>query len=149
MLILLTTGMATVGLLLLTNMPLAQQPKGCPNPGICDPLQFDEYHKLSWTDEKVRLNNAATHLRQADGDVLYIVAYGGREACVGEAIARNRRAKRYLVRTRGLSAEHVVTVDGGYRNEATVEIWFGPPTPGWAFANPTLDKREVHLKQCR
>jgi hypothetical protein len=35
------------------------QSKRCPPDTICDPLRFDEYGKLTWSDERTRLDNLA------------------------------------------------------------------------------------------
>src|ERR1051326_98958 len=83
------------------NQDLAQEPRteDCPPNAICDPprpRKFDEYHTLSWNAEKTRLDNVAILLKAEDSAVgLYLVGYEGRNGCVGNVWARNRRAKEY------------------------------------------------------
>src|SRR5947207_5129205 len=70
------------------------QTKPCPPNVICDPRKFDEYGKLVWSDEKARLDNAAITLQRESPEIaMFLVAYAGRHACIGEAQKRNLRAK--------------------------------------------------------
>jgi hypothetical protein len=123
--------------------------KPCPPEVICDYRQFDEYGPLSWSDEKARLDNAAINLQHDPNVVMYLVAYGAPTGCVGEALARNRRARFYLVRTRGVRSNRVITVDGGYREESSVQIWLWPWDWTKPDAQPTVNPSDTHLKNCR
>src|ERR1051326_457231 len=121
--------------------------KPCPPEVICDPpRQFDEYGPLPWGDEKARLDNAAINLQHDPNVVLYLIAYGAQNGCVGEAVARNRRAKLYLARTRGVRSDRLFTIDGGYREKSSVQIVLWPwdwtkPDP-----QPTVSPGDTHLK---
>lgn len=100
--------------------------------------------------EKARLDNAAIYLQREPANfVLYLVGYGGRRACIGEAQARILRAKNHLVGKRGIPSSRVVTIDGGYRNEQMVEIWLLPREIGEPSSTPTVDKSEVQLRDCK
>ena len=121
----------------------------CPPETICDPpRQFDEYASLPWGDENARLDNAAINLQHDANAVLYLVAYGAQAGCVGEARARNHRAKLYLVRKRGIRSSRIIAIDGGYREESFVQIWLWP----FDFARPepqaTVARTDTHLKDC-
>ena len=66
----------------------------------------------------------------------YIIAYGGREDPPGKPQRYAARAKNYLVETRGLNPQRIITVAGGRRVEFVVELWLVPknakppePTP--------------------
>jgi hypothetical protein len=138
--------------LLLTsaNAQEREQTYQCPPGVICDPRKFDEYSSILWGDEKARLNNVAIQLQRERADlVIYLVAYGGRRACVGEARARALRAKNYLVGKRGIPSGRVVSIDGGYRDEQMVEIWVLPRGFGEPYPAPTVDKSEVKLRDCK
>jgi hypothetical protein len=55
------------------------------------------------------------------------------------------RAKKYLTTVRGVPADRIVTIDGGYREELTVELRIRgkdmqPPQP-----SPTVDPNEVEF----
>ncbi len=73
----------------------------------------------------------------------YLVCYGGRRGRTGEAQRRCDRAKDYLVTTRGIDGSRVVTVDGGFREDLTVELWIVPSGATPPAASPTVDPSEV------
>jgi hypothetical protein len=87
------------------------------------PTKFDEYGNIRFNDEKARLDNFAIELQNQPTTQGLIIAYG---SCEGEAQARADRAKGYLVNTRAIGAERVVTVDGGCRQALTVQLWLVP-----------------------
>jgi hypothetical protein len=99
-----------------------------------DARKFDEYSNLPFGDEKARLDNFAIHLRKEPQFKGYIIVYAGPRAHPGEAEARAKRAKGYLVRVRGIAAPRIVTIDGGCRDRLEVELYalpssMSPPTP--------------------
>ncbi|HEX7313401.1 MAG TPA: hypothetical protein VF297_05745 [Pyrinomonadaceae bacterium] len=105
--------------------------------------KIDEYGNIKFEDEKARLDNFAIELLNSPEFVGYIVGYGGRRSRRGEAARRIARAKRYIVTVRGVPAERIVTIDGGYREDLTVELRLRvkemqPPEPV-----PTVDPNEV------
>jgi hypothetical protein len=136
--------------LCLLSLSNAQAQSNPGSPGIRDPVKFDEYGKILWSDEKARLDNAAIYLQREPATfVLYLIAYGGRRACVGETQARLLRAKNYLVGKRGLASSRIISIDGGYREKQMVEIWLLPRDIGEPAPNPTVDKSEVRLRDCK
>ena len=124
------------------------QIQGCPP--ICDPSrQFDEYGRIPWAEERARLDNAAIQFQQDPSDfVLYLIAYGARDGCAGEAQARYARAKRYLVGKRHLAANRIVPIDGGYRAGLVLQIWMWPRAFGAPHSEPTVDRSNLRLKNC-
>jgi hypothetical protein len=131
----------------------AQEPERayqCPPGVICDPVAFDVYGKIIWSDEKARLDNAAFSLGREPADfVIYLVAYAGRRACIGEAQARALRAKNYLVGKHSIPSGRVVSIAGGYRDEQMVEVWVLPRGLGAPYPAPTVEKSEVTLRDCK
>ncbi|HWS87240.1 MAG TPA: hypothetical protein VN282_09765 [Pyrinomonadaceae bacterium] len=128
-------------------------PESCANSASCTsgiPLvifhdKVDEYGDINFEDEKARLDNYAIELQNDPEFVGYIVAYGGRRSRRGEALRRAERAKRYITGVRGVAPARVVTIDGGYREELTVELKLRhksrrPPEPA-----PTVDPSEVQF----
>jgi hypothetical protein len=113
------------------------------------PRKFDEYGNIRFNDEKARLDNFAIALQNEPGSQGYIIAYGGRRGTAGEAQARADRAKNYLVNTRGIDAGRLVTVDGGYREDLTVELWIVPTGATPPAASPTVDASEVQIVKPR
>ncbi|MBV9928746.1 MAG: hypothetical protein JOZ96_27270, partial [Acidobacteria bacterium] len=117
----------------------------CTTSVIAQPVgrKVDEYGNIKFNDEKARLDNFAIELQNDPTSQGYLVCYGGRVGRAGEAQRRCDRAKNYLVNTRGITADRVVTVDGGYREELTVELWVVPSGATPPSASPTVDPSEV------
>ncbi|HEX7316054.1 MAG TPA: hypothetical protein VF297_19260 [Pyrinomonadaceae bacterium] len=105
--------------------------------------KVDEYGNIRFNDEKARLDNYAIELQNDPTAQGYLVCYGGRRGRTGEAQRRCDRAKNYLVSTRGIDASRIVTVDGGFREELTVELWVVPSGATPPPASPTVDPSEV------
>jgi hypothetical protein len=68
---------------------------------------------------------------------------GGARA--GEAEARAARAKEYLVKVRGIDARRIVTIDGGHREDLTVELYIVPSGDTPPFSTPTVDPNDVQV----
>jgi hypothetical protein len=124
--------------------------RSCPTSASCStgitaigPRKVDEYGNIKFNDEKARLDNYAIELQNDPTAQGYLVCYGGRTGRTGEAQRRCDRAKNYLVNTRGITADRIVTVDGGYREELTVELWVVPSGATPPAASPTVDPSEV------
>jgi hypothetical protein len=111
--------------------------------------KVDEYGNIKFNDEKARLDNYAIELQNDPTAQGYLVCYGGRTGRTGEAQRRCDRAKNYLVNTRGISADRIVTVDGGFREELTVELWIVPSGATPPQATPNVDPSEVRTTGTR
>ena len=107
--------------------------------------KFDEYGKLKLSDEHARLDNFANDLQAHADASAYVITYGGRRGPAGEAARRADRAKNYLINNRRIAAGRVVTIDGGYREEPTTELWLVPPDAGLPIASPTVDPSDVQI----
>ncbi|MDQ3919889.1 MAG: PKD domain-containing protein, partial [Acidobacteriota bacterium] len=105
--------------------------------------KVDEYGNIRFNDEKARLDNFAIELQNDPTSQGYLICYGGRRGRAGEAQARCDRAKNYLTTTRGIDAGRIMTVDGGYREDLTVELWVVPSGANPPTASPTVDPSEV------
>jgi hypothetical protein len=114
-----------------------------PTPTPIGPTQFDTYGRIARNDEKARLDNFAIQLQNDPGAQGYIIAYGGRRGAAGEAQTRADFAKNYLVNSRGIDPGRIVTVDGGFREEATTELWLVPSGATPPTASPNVDASEV------
>ena len=89
--------------------------------------KFDEYGNLPFGKEKARLKEFILRLRADRNMTGYIVAYAGRQACVGEAHTRANRVTNYLHRTGGIRLARLKTLDAGYRQKWWIELYVGPP----------------------
>lgn len=102
------------------------KPLACPSkPESARPphasIKFDEYQSLSAEEEKLRLNDFATELLASPNYAAYVIAYG-RSNKPREARERAARVKNYLV-TRGIGSDRVSVVDGGHRDQWTIELF--------------------------
>ncbi|HEX8423234.1 MAG TPA: PKD domain-containing protein, partial [Pyrinomonadaceae bacterium] len=128
-----------------TPMPtprIEETPTPTPPPAPT-PTQFDTYGRIARNDEKARLDNFAIQLQNDPGAQGYIIAYGGRRGPAGEAQTRADFAKNYLVNSRGIDPGRIVTVDGGFREEATTELWLVPGGATPPTASPNVEASEV------
>jgi hypothetical protein len=112
-----------------------------------DPRTFDKFGNVNCEDEMARLDNYAIQLKNTPGSQAYIIVYGGRVGRRGEARARASRIKSYLVENRGIDADHVTKIDGGYRESLTIELWIIPRGIGEPASTPTLQPKDVRFKR--
>ncbi len=102
--------------------------------------KVDEYFILKWRDEQARLDNFAIELLNNPSHKGYIIAYGEPICRPGQAQARADRAKSYLVKTRRIEPERLKTVDGGYHDRTSIELYAVPEGAIPPVANPTADQ---------
>ena len=98
--------------------------------------EFDECNNCAFDDQKARLDNLAVELQNDPSTRAYIIAYGGRTSPLGQVEVLMSRAREYLVSQRGIDASRFVVVNGGFREDDSVELWIVPsgakppqPTP--------------------
>jgi hypothetical protein len=109
------------------------------------PYEFDEYGDIRIGDEKARLDHLAIHLEKEPRLQAYLISYGGRQGRRNEGPLRAARAKNYLVNTRGIEGGRIVTIDGGYREGLTLELWLSPRSGEVPVPTPTVDERYVRF----
>lgn len=90
--------------------------------------KFDEFGDINCEDEMARLDNFALQLlaeTQPKGAVIYYggKTFRGRLPRKGESTARAARLKYYLVHRRGVPADRVIVINGGYAEEWHAELW--------------------------
>ena len=110
------------------------------------PRKFDEFGNVTCEDELARLDNFTNELLNDANAQGHLIVYGGQRGRRNEARARAARMKFYLVRNRGLDTKRIITLDGGYREELTTELWVmrrgeSPPLP-----TPSVNPRDVKLR---
>lgn len=83
--------------------------------------KFDEYQKLPFADEKARLDNFMIHMNNAFGrGVIEVLGPSKRER--QQLMKLAARAKTYLVKVRGLEAERLLLVDGGFKERSLTRL---------------------------
>jgi hypothetical protein len=106
--------------------------------------KFDEFGDLYLTDIKAHLDNFAIQLQSEPDTRAFIIVYRSRRDLPGLSSRLARRMRDYLVDSRGISAERVITVDGGRASSLVQELWIVPvgatPTPrSDAYSNQLVD----------
>jgi hypothetical protein len=107
--------------------------------------RLDVYGNLSLDEEKSRLDVLAAELWRKPETRGYIIVYAGRRARVSEARIRADRAKLYLTSNYGIESSRIIAADGGFRNELTVELWFGSRTAPAPVPSPTVRPSQVKI----
>ncbi len=98
-------------------------------------VKSDSYGILPIKEEQARLDHFAVVLKNRPGTMGYILSYLARRVSARAARAVGERAKAYLVKDQGIDANRVVLVEGGFKDELTVDLWLvptgaTPPDPG-------------------
>lgn len=114
--------------------------------------KFDEFGDINCEDEMARLDNFAVNLQNEPSTIGVIVFYGGRRfrgrlQRRGEAAMRAGRLKPYLVNRRGLAADRVKVINGGYAEEWHVDLWIIPPGVTLPEPSPTVPAREIKFRK--
>ena len=124
----------------------AQEASNPQGPRIADPVKFDEWGDIIFSDEKARLDNAAlTVQKQMPRNIIYLVIYAGQRACVAEAQARGIRAKKHVV-SRGMAPAQVVWIDGGLQRKLRTEVWIWPPEIGKPSVFPEFNLKPIEVR---
>jgi hypothetical protein len=95
--------------------------------------KLDEFGDIQASDLIARLDNLAIQLQDEPNARAFLIVYRSRRDLPGLSNRYAHRMKDYLVETRGISSERVVTVDGGIAECLTQELWVvlpgGAPKP--------------------
>ena len=103
--------------------------------------KFDEY--INPADEKKKLDNFAAILGQDAAQQGYVLVYAGRRSRLNEAEVTATRIKNYLVKMKRLDAGRIVTINGGHRAQATVELYLVPSGATPPLPSQTLKPEEI------
>ena len=87
---------------------------------------LDNYGDIKFEDEKARLDNFAVQLTHQPLSSGYILISAGKETFEKEAEERLARAKSYLADVRDIDPNRIVTVDCGFSQELTAQLWVVP-----------------------
>jgi hypothetical protein len=115
-----------------------------PCEGLTPPASYS-YVEVMPERGKSHLDSFAIVLQRERSKIGYIIAYAGKRATVGEAKERAERAKNYLVKVRGLSSLQLKTIDGGYREAPTIELYAVETDGCTPIPNPTVDPRDIQI----
>ena len=76
---------------------------------------------------------------------IYIIGYAGQQARVNEAQERANWAKEYLNNKKGVNAERIVVIDGGYRDPAGVDLYITPRGQPKPLSSPNVYPGNVQI----
>jgi hypothetical protein len=88
--------------------------------------KFDEFPDISRNDEKARLDNYAIELQNDPTATAYVIVYPGQRGRSGDVQRHTTRIVDYLVNSRGIGAQRIVTLAGPARDVLMVELWLCP-----------------------
>lgn len=88
--------------------------------------KFDEFPTISYNDEKARLDNYAIELQNDPTATAYVIVYPGTRGRPGEVQKQTTRIVDYLVNSRGIGAQRIVTLVGPPRDVLLIELWTCP-----------------------
>lgn len=108
-------------------------------------VKLDEYGDISFQEEKGHLDEFAIKLKAGPDMEAVIIAYGGRRSYLHEAQARLKRVKEFLTSKHSVAGARIIIVDGGYREESTVELFVKRREAGMPIALPTVCPIEVQI----
>lgn len=95
-----------------------------PAPIAC--RKFDEFPAIAYNDEKARLDNYAIELQNDPTATAYVIVYPGPRGRPGDVQKQTTRLVDYLVNSRGINAQRIVTLVGPARDELMIELWLCP-----------------------
>jgi hypothetical protein len=108
---------------------------------------LQEFGNINQEDEKARLDSVALALQQDPRLQVHIIFYGGRFSSSAEALRRAERAKDYLINVRGMEADRILPINGGYRNEVSGEYWLSLRGTEPPASRPTIDPSLVRPRK--
>lgn len=111
--------------------------------------EFDECNNCTFDDQKARLDNLAVELQNDPSTRAYIIAYGGRTSPLAQVEILMKRARDYIIEQRGIDAARITTLNGGFREDDSVELWVVPSGAAPPQATPTIQAGEVKPKKRR
>jgi hypothetical protein len=88
--------------------------------------KFDEFPAIAYNDEKARLDNYAIELQNDPTATAYVIVYPGQRGRSGEVQRQTTRLVDYLVNSRGINAQRIVTLVGPGRPDLMIELWLCP-----------------------
>ena len=110
---------------------------------------LDEFGNIRYEDAKARLDNFVIQLftlQEKEPEWRgYIVVYAARSSYIGEAQFKANCYKNYLVRVRKMNPANLFAVDGGYREDAQVQLYLGRADYYPPILMPTVSPKKVQV----
>jgi len=106
---------------------------------------FDSYGKISWGEEKSRLDNFALYLKQNPDMNGYIGYWTGPSDRSARVRSSDVRARNYLVRDRRIERDRIIVVDVGRKDETQFVLQPVNKNLGSPFSARGVRKQEIYL----
>lgn len=95
-------------------------------PPVPECRKFDEFPNIAFNDEKARLDNFAIELQNDPTSMAYVVVHPGTRGRPNEVQRHTSRIVDYLVNSRGVGGQRIITLVGTPRDVLMVELWVCP-----------------------
>ena len=102
--------------------------------------KLDEFGALAEDKEKERLDAFMSNVTEKEH--AYIFVYAGRTSPRGQASSGIKRIRAYLLKA-GTPSDRLVTIDGGYREEISHELWLVPIGAESPRSSPTVSSKDI------
>lgn len=126
------------------------------------PQKVEEFGITNCDDWMARSESLSSKMREDESSLGYIVYYGGRVNIQpygspytkrlprrGEAFARASAIKSRYVNTFGIDENRIILLNGGYRENWTVELWLVPKGARPPLPTPTVKESEIRFRKGR
>ncbi len=107
--------------------------------------KFDEFTGANWESAMAHLDNFAVTLQNEPTALGVVIVYGGQRHRPLEAKAWSSCLKDYLLKRRSIDPTRVRFLQGGYRDNLTVELWMVPAGQQIPAATPTIKSSGVRF----
>lgn len=87
---------------------------------------FDEFPDIARNDEKARLDNYAIGMQNDPTATAYVIAHPGQRGRPDDVQKHTTRIVDYLVNSRGINSQRIVTIVGPPRDALLMELWLCP-----------------------
>jgi hypothetical protein len=111
--------------------------------GVANYQPFDSFVATSFEDSGSRFDPFASQLQETQNLKGYVIVYSSKVNESEQASEYAKRARSFLIGERKIPSERIVAMNGGRREEFTVELFLIPNNWNPPMATPTLSSDEV------
>jgi hypothetical protein len=116
---------------------------------VVESRKIDELNNYNWEELMLQLDFCAILLQNEPAASAYFIVYDGRRSRRGEVQGWMSCIKNYMIERRGMDADRIRIVNGGYRGNKTVEMWLVTPADSLPKATPTIKPKDVKFREGR
>ncbi len=121
--------------------------------------KVDEFGITNCDDWMARSESLSSKMREDKSSLGYIIYYGGRVNIQpyspytkrlprrGEAFARAAVIKSRYINTLGIDENRIILLNGGYRENWTVELWLVPKGARPPLPTPSVKESEIRFRK--